>query len=420
MDMLRFITAGSVDDGKSTLIGRLLYDAGAIFEDQLAAMRRSSRQNGIDDTPDLAILTDGLRAEREQGITIDVAHKYFATDKRKFIIADAPGHVQYTRNMVTGASNCDLAIILVDARHGIVEQTKRHTFITHLLGIKHIVLAINKMDLVDYSEETFYRIAAAYKQFIGNLHFASVHYLPISALQGENIVQGTLNMPWYEGSSLLHYLETIPLDRVSSTADGRMPVQWVIRPQSEDLHDYRGFAGQVVSGTFRKGDRVQVLPSGITTTLTRIETYDGDWEEVHAPLSVILHLADDIDVSRGSVIASAENSPHTSKQFEADICWMDDEKNLAPGGKYLLQHHSRQVRCIVQKIDYKVDIHSLDHVESNILQLNDIAGVVIKTAQPISFDLYVENKANGAFILIDEATHNTVAAGMVKAIANYE
>ncbi len=412
MNQLRFITAGSVDDGKSTLIGRLLYDADAIFDDQIQAMRRASRYSQ-NDAPDLAILTDGLKAEREQGITIDVAYKYFSTENRKFIIADAPGHVQYTRNMVTGASNCDLAIILIDARNGVAEQTRRHTFLASLLGIRHIVAAVNKMDMIAYDEKTFYRIAAAFKQFAAPLSFGTIHFLPMSALNGENVVQGSVNMPWYSGPALLNYLETIDIDGAAVPLAARMPVQWVIRPQSEDLHDYRGYAGRLSSGTLRRGDLVQVFPGGQSTRIERIEASGMELAEASAHESVILHLADDLDVSRGNLIAAAEAPPHCSKQFQARICWMDDEKNLVPGGKYLLQHHGCRMRCVVQQILEKVDVCTLESAEPGAISLNDIATVVIRTASPLAFDLYRQNRSTGAFILIDESSCQTVAGGMI-------
>lgn len=412
MNLLRFITAGSVDDGKSTLIGRLLYDADAIYEDQLQAMRRATRFSQTD-APDLAVLTDGLKAEREQGITIDVAYKYFSTERRKFIIADAPGHVQYTRNMVTGASNCDLAIILVDARHGVAEQTRRHAFLAHLLGIRHIVAAINKMDMVAYDEEVFYRIAAAFKQFAAPLDFDTLHFLPMSALHGENVVQGSANMPWYKGPALLPYLEEVEVENFRTDSAARMPVQWVIRPQNEDLHDYRGYAGRISGGVFHLGDEVQVFPGGQKSRIERIETAAGEAAEAADQESVVLHLTDDIDVSRGDLIAIAAAPPCMSKQFRARLCWMDDEKALMPGGKYLLQHHGRQLRCIVQTVVDKIDIATLKTVTPDAVQLNDIATVDIRLAAPLAFDLYKDNRSNGAFILIDESTCQTVAGGMI-------
>ncbi len=413
MNLLRFITAGSVDDGKSTLIGRLLYDSDAIYEDQLQAMRRASRFSHSD-APDLAVLTDGLKAEREQGITIDVAYKYFSTSKRKFIIADAPGHVQYTRNMVTGASNSDLAIILIDARHGVVEQTRRHTFLVSLLGISHVVVAVNKMDMIGYEEEAFYRIAAVFKQFSAALSFRSVHFIPMSALNGEHVVQGSPHMPWYSGPSLLSYLESLDIDVPTGTA-ARLPVQWVIRPQRDDIHDYRGYAGRVVGGVLRTGMPVQVLPSGKSTRIERIELSGEAVEQVNPQESVVIHLADDIDVSRGDIIAPADALPVVTDRFRAQICWMDDAKSLVPGGKYLLQHHGHRVRCIATQAIDKVDIHTLQPVEPGVIALNDIATVEFRTAAPLALDLYSQNRGNGAFILIDESTCRTVAGGMISA-----
>ncbi len=412
MNLLRFITAGNVDDGKSTLIGRLLYDSNAIFEDQLQAMRRASRFSDTD-TPDLAILTDGLKAEREQGITIDVAYKYFSTSRRKFIIADAPGHVQYTRNMVTGASNCDLAIILVDARNGVVEQTRRHTYLTSLLGIRHLVVAVNKMDMIGYDEEAFYRIAAAFKQFSNQLNFKTIHFIPVSALHGENIVQGSVHFSWYQGPALLQYLEEINTEDDHFADAARLPVQWVIRPQSDDLHDYRGYAGRLTSGTLRVGDAVGVYPGGQTSRIERIEMYGKDLAEAEALDSIVLHLQDDIDVSRGDIIAPLSAAPVIGQELKARICWMDDEKHLIPGGKYLLQHHGKKVRCVVRDLVDKIQIDTLQFVDAQDVKLNDIATVGIKTASPLAVDLYADNRSNGAFILIDEMTCRTVAAGMV-------
>lgn len=412
MNLLRFITAGSVDDGKSTLIGRLLYDSNAIFEDQLQAMRRASRFSDTD-TPDLAILTDGLKAEREQGITIDVAYKYFSTSRRKFIIADAPGHVQYTRNMVTGASNCDLAIILVDARNGVVEQTRRHTYLTSLLGIRHLVVAVNKMDMIGYDEEAFYRIAAAFKQFSNQLNFKTIHFIPVSALHGENIVQGSVHFSWYQGPALLQYLEEINTEDDHFADAARLPVQWVIRPQSDDLHDYRGYAGRLTSGTLRVGDAVGVYPGGQTSRIERIEMYGKDLAEAESLDSIVLHLQDDIDVSRGDIIAPLSAAPVIGQELKARICWMDDEKHLIPGGKYLLQHHGKKVRCVVRDLVDKIQIDTLQFVDAQDVKLNDIATVGIKTASPLALDLYADNRSNGAFILIDEMTCRTVAAGMV-------
>jgi sulfate adenylyltransferase subunit 1 len=412
MDILRFLTAGSVDDGKSTLIGRLLYDSDAVLQDQLEAIKSASRIND-DGTLDLAILTDGLRAEREQGITIDVAYKYFNTPKRKFIIADAPGHIQYTRNMVTGASNVDLAIVLIDARKGVVEQTLRHSFIVSLLQIPHVVVCVNKMDLVDFSEEVFNRIVADYQSFYEKLQLKDIKFIPVSALKGDNVVDATRNMPWYEGESLLHYLEHIPIQHDHNLSLSRFPVQWVIRPQTTELHDYRGYAGKIISGIYRKGDQVTCLPSGFSSTIERIETFDGDLEEAHAPQSVTLHLADEIDVSRGDMIVRSDSQPYVSQDLEADMCWMDT-KPLRPGNRYLLQHFGAVTRCVIKEVLYKVNINTLEHdVEDKAVQLNDICRIVLRTARPLVFDEYRKNRANGGFILIDESTNVTVGACMI-------
>ncbi len=415
MDLLRFITSGSVDDGKSTLIGRLLYDSHAVFEDQLQAMRKASRKAHLaDGTPDLAILTDGLKAEREQGITIDVAYKYFATPRRKFIIADAPGHIQYTRNMVTGASNSDLAIILIDARHGVVEQTRRHACIARLLGIPHLVAAVNKMDMVGYSEEAFYRIAAAFRPLTAQASFQSVHFIPISALHGDNVVSGSEHMPWYAGPPLLTYLEKLPLESSERRQAVRMPVQWVIRPQSEDLHDYRGYAGRITGGTLRIGDTVQVWPSGLETRIKSIELGGIALHEAHHGQSVTIQLTDQLDVSRGDLIASAAHPPALTQRLRAQICWMDDQKMLRPGAKMLLQHQSRRLRCMVERLVEKMDIHSLQSIAAESVELNDIATVDIRTASPLAFDSYQQSRHTGAFILIDEPTGQTLAAGMIE------
>lgn len=415
MDLLRFITSGSVDDGKSTLIGRLLYDAHAVYEDQLQAMRKASRKARLaDGMPDLAILTDGLRAEREQGITIDVAYKYFATSRRKFIIADTPGHVQYTRNMVTGASNSDLAIILIDARRGVVEQTRRHACIAKLLGIPHLVVAVNKMDMAGYDEEVFYRIATAFKPLTSETSFQSIHFIPISALHGDNVVSGSEHMPWYAGSPLLTYLEELPLEAHKPWQAARMPVQWVIRPQSEDLHDYRGYAGQVTGGALHIGDTVQVWPSGIETHIKSIELGGQVLREAHHGQSVVIQLADQLDVSRGDLIASAAHPPALSHRLRAQICWMDDHKTLRPGARMLLQHQSRRLRCMVERLAEKIDIHSLQSIPAEYAALNDIATVDIRLASPLAFDPYQQNRHTGAFILLDEVTGQTLAGGMIQ------
>ncbi|GAB2696934.1 GTP-binding protein [Mucilaginibacter koreensis] len=413
MEILKFITAGSVDDGKSTLIGRLLYDSDAILADQLEALHRSNRKND-DGTIDLAILTDGLKAEREQGITIDVAYKYFQTDKRKFIIADAPGHIQYTRNMVTGASNANLAIIMIDARKGVVEQTIRHSFLVSLLGLPQVVVCVNKMDMVDYSEELFNQIVADYKALAAKVKLQQVSYIPVSALKGDNIVNSSTQMDWYNGKSLLNHLETVQVTVDDSTAHARFPVQWVVRPQTDELHDYRGYAGRVLSGAFKVNDTVTVLPSGFSSTITKIELLDKDFEEAVAGMSVTLHLKDNIDISRGDVLVNASARPEVSQLVEADLCWMDT-RALDSSHTYFIQHNSKLTRCRVQEILYKVNINTLDKVYDEDFKLNDIGRIVIKTAEPLAFDLYQNNKANGGAILIDSRTNVTVGALMLRA-----
>ena len=413
MDILRFITAGSVDDGKSTLIGRLLYDSKSILIDQLEAIEKQSK-NKAEGEIDLALLTDGLRAEREQGITIDVAYKYFSTAKRKFIIADAPGHIQYTRNMVTGASNSELAIILVDARNGVVEQTRRHSIITSLLNIPHVVVAINKMDLVDYSEDVYNNIVIDYQEVARSLGLKDIKYIPISALKGDNIVEKSQKFSWYEGESLLHHLENIQLDSDINLSDARFSVQYVIRPQAEYLHDYRGYAGKVISGIYKKGDRIIVLPSGIESTIRAIEIGGEEIEEAYALQSVVLHLEDDVDVSRGDMIVPLNNQPTTEQEFEALLCWMDN-KPLIPGNKYLLQINSRVVRSIVKEIEYKLDVNTLKkNYSPEKAVLNDIIKATIKTASPIAFDSYKKLRQNGGAILIDETRCVTVGACMIQ------
>lgn len=413
MDLLRFITAGSVDDGKSTLIGRLLYDSKSIMIDHLEALEKQSK-NKEDGEIDLALLTDGLRAEREQGITIDVAYKYFATPKRKFIIADAPGHVQYTRNMVTGASNSDLAIILIDARHGVVEQTRRHSIIASLLNIPHIVVAVNKMDLVDFSQDVYNNIVIDYADVAKKLGLKDVHYIPISALNGDNIVERTEALTWYDGPSLLDILETVELADDIDLVRARFPVQYVIRPQTEELHDYRGYAGKINSGIYKKGDSVTVLPAGISSTIKAIEHNGKEVEEAFAPQSVVLHLEDDIDISRGDLIVQNEHQPKVTNEIEALLCWMD-QKALVPGNKYLLQINSKRVRSVVKEVSYKLDVHSLEQIASpETVALNDIVKVIIKTASPIAYDAYQELRTNGGAILIDETSHVTVGACMIQ------
>lgn len=415
MDLLKFFTAGSVDDGKSTLIGRLLYDSESILADQLEALQQSNRKND-DGTIDLAILTDGLKAEREQGITIDVAYKYFQTDKRKFIIADTPGHIQYTRNMVTGASNSDLAIILVDARNGVVEQTIRHSFIVSLLELKHLVVCINKMDMVDYSETVFNTIRDAYSEIASKLRVNEVTYIPVSALKGDNVVNPSERMPWYSGKSLLDHLETIEVNEAELSAQARMPVQWVIRPQTDELHDYRGYAGRVLSGSFKVGEKITVLPSGTHSEISRIETSLEDRNDVHSGMSVTLHLKDNVDISRGDIIVNSSNPPMISQQIEADLCWMDT-KALDPSIMYLVQHNSKVSKCKVQEILHKVNINTLEKIDADAFNLNDIGRIILKTAEPLAFDSYQVNKLNGGAILIDPRTNLTVGALMFRANA---
>ena len=413
MNILKFFTAGSVDDGKSTLIGRLLYDTNSILADQLEALQSSNRKND-DGTIDLAILTDGLRAEREQGITIDVAYKYFQTEKRKFIIADTPGHIQYTRNMVTGASTANLAIILIDARNGVVEQTIRHSYLVSLLGIKHIVVAVNKMDMMDYSETVFAAIKEKYKALAQNLGLKEVTYIPVSALKGDNIVQPSANMDWYEGESLLHFLEQVDTDLQDKTTQARMPVQWVIRPQTDELHDYRGYAGRVLSGTFKVNDSVTVLPAGTSSTISKIEFFENELDQALAGQSVTIHLKDNIDISRGDTLVNSSALPIESKLIEADLCWMDAGA-LDPSIMYLIQHNSKTTKCKINEILYKVDINTLEKHAAEEFKLNDIGRVIVKTADALAFDLYGDNRANGSAILIDSRTNLTVGALMFRA-----
>ncbi|MES2448786.1 MAG: GTP-binding protein [Bacteroidota bacterium] len=413
MNILKFFTAGSVDDGKSTLIGRLLYDTDSILADQLEALQSSNRKND-DGTIDLAILTDGLRAEREQGITIDVAYKYFQTEKRKFIIADTPGHIQYTRNMVTGASTANLAIILIDARNGVVEQTIRHSYLVSLLGIKHIVVAINKMDMMDYSETVFTAIKEKYKALAQNLGLKEVTYIPVSALKGDNIVQPSTNMHWYEGESLLHFLEQVDTDLQDKTTKARMPVQWVIRPQTDQLHDYRGYAGRVLSGTFKVNDKVTALPAGTSSTISKIEFFENELEQALAGQSVIIHLKDNIDISRGDTLVNSAALPIESKLIEADLCWMDT-RALDTSIMYIIQHNSKTTKCKINEILHKVDINTLEKHTADEFKLNDIGRVIVKTADALAFDLYGDNRANGSAILIDSRTNLTVGALMFRA-----
>lgn len=411
MNILRFITAGNVDDGKSTLIGRLLYDSKSILADQLEALEQQSK-NKNDDGIDLAILTDGLRAEREQGITIDVAYRYFATPKRKFIIADAPGHTQYTRNMITGASNSQLIIILVDARNGVTEQTRRHSIIASLLNIPEVVVAVNKMDLVGYAEDTFENIKREYETVAKRLGLKSVHYFPISAFVGDNIVNTTEAMPWYKGTSLLDFLETIEISQ-NSYKEPRFQVQYVIRPQTEALHDYRGYAGEIISGTYRKGDAIVVLPEGISTKISKIERNGEEVAEAKAGEPVVMHIEDDIDISRGDYFASEEAEPSQSQEVEAIVCWMD-KRALKEGNKYLLQQRSRLVKVVVKEIAYKIDVNTLDQEEEvESVKLNEIAKIRIKAAAPLVYDAFTDNPPMGSAILIDETSNATVGAVMI-------
>ena len=413
MDLLRFTTAGSVDDGKSTLIGRLLYDSKAIFDDQYEAIRASSERRG-EEGINLALLTDGLRAEREQGITIDVAYRYFATPKRKFIIADTPGHIQYTRNMVTGASTANLAIILVDARKGVIEQTRRHAIIASLLGIPHIVVCVNKMDLVDYDQSVFESIKRDFETFAAGLAMGDVHFIPISALHGDNVVAPSENMGWYDGPALLALLESVPIENDVNHTDARFPVQYVIRPQSTEHHDYRGYAGRIAGGVFRPGDAVQVLPSGALSRIQSVDTLGGTLAEAYAPMSVTLTLEDEIDISRGDMIVAADDPPTASQDVEIMVCWLG-EKSLALGGKYTLKHTTKEVRAIVKAVEYKLDISTLDqNTHDKTVSLNEIARLTLRTTQPLFFDSYRRNRATGSVILIDEATNETVGAGMIQ------
>ncbi|MDP4268066.1 MAG: sulfate adenylyltransferase subunit CysN [Bacteroidota bacterium] len=412
MELLRFTTAGSVDDGKSTLIGRLLYDSKSIFEDQYEAIKRVSEKAG-DEQVNLALLTDGLRAEREQGITIDVAYRYFATPRRKFIIADTPGHIQYTRNMVTGASTANLAIILVDARNGVVEQTCRHSFIASLLNIPHLVICVNKMDLVNYDENVFEDIKKSFKNFAAKLEIQDINFIPISAKFGDNVVEKSKNMDWYQGSTLLYLLETIHIGSDFNLIDCRFPVQNVIRPQSDKYHDYRGFAGRIAGGIFKPGDKVMALPSGFSSKIKSIDTFDGPVKEAFPPMSVTITLEDQIDISRGDMLVRENNVPTVSHDIDLMICWMN-EKKLNLNGKYAIKHTTKEARCIIKDIKYKVDINTLHRiVDYKEIGLNDIARIIIRTTQPLFFDKYKINRTTGSVILIDEATNETLGAGMI-------
>ncbi len=412
MELLRFTTAGSVDDGKSTLIGRLLYDSKAIFDDQYENIKATSERRG-EGYVNLALLTDGLRAEREQGITIDVAYRYFATPRRKFIIADTPGHIQYTRNMVTGASTANLAVILIDARHGVVEQTRRHSIIASLLGIPHLAICINKMDLVGYSEQVYNDIVKEYTDFAAKLQVRDVQFIPISALHGDNVVTRSANMPWYEGGTLLYRLETVHIAGDINHIDARFPVQYVIRPHNDAFHDYRGYAGRLSSGVLRPGDKVTVLPSGFQTTIKAIEFNGEALTEAYAPLSVTILLEDDIDISRGDMIVRDSNQPQVGQDIDAMLCWMGD-KPLQLNGKYAIKHTSRDARCVVREIKYKLDIGTLHRInEAPHIGMNDIGRIMLRTTAPIMYDSYTRNRETGSFILIDEGSNVTVGAGMI-------
>ncbi|MGE5521264.1 MAG: sulfate adenylyltransferase subunit 1 [Candidatus Dadabacteria bacterium] len=413
MDLLRFITAGSVDDGKSTLIGRLLYDSKSILVDQLETLRKQSRNTTYADI-DLALLTDGLRAEREQGITIDVAYKYFSTPKRKFIIADAPGHIQYTRNMITGASNSECIIILIDARNGVIEQTRRHSIIASLLRIPHVVVAINKMDLVNNDHKVFDKIVNDYKEVATELKLDDVYYIPISALKGDNIIEPSNAFSWFDGDPLLRHLENIELHKNITSGHSRFDVQYVLRPQGEGLHDYRGYAGRVSSGLYRKGDAVTILPSGIKTKIKAIEESNKEVDIAFAGQSVVLHLEDQIDISRGDSIVKEGELPKVHNEFDVLMCWMD-HNHLTPGNRYLLQHGSRRVKAIVKELSYKLDVNTLSRQsQPGQASLNDVVRATIKTAEPLAFDSYEELPANGTAILIDQTSHSTVGACLIQ------
>lgn len=410
--LLRFTTAGSVDDGKSTLIGRLLYDSKSIFEDQLEAIEATSKKRGHEGV-DLALFTDGLRDEREQGITIDVAYRYFTTPKRKFIIADTPGHIQYTRNMVTGASTANVATILIDARHGVIEQTKRHAFIASLLQIPHIIVCINKMDLVDFSEEVFNNIVAQFEEISSKMLVTDVRFIPMSALLGDNVVNRSKNMDWYQGAPMLHTLETMHISSDINKVDARFPVQTVLRPQNESHRDYRGYAGRVASGVLRVGDEITVMPSGFTSVIKSIDTLDKPLEEAHAPMSVSITLEDDIDISRGDMIVRSNNKPEAAQDIEVMLCWLNNAP-AKPRAKYTIKHTSNDQKAMIKEVVYKVDIHTLGrNNEDKELQMNDISKVKIRTTKPLMIDPYRENRTTGSIILVDDATNETVAAGMI-------
>ncbi|MEM9546102.1 MAG: GTP-binding protein [Bacteroidota bacterium] len=412
-ELLRFTTAGSVDDGKSTLIGRLLYDSKSIYQDQYEAIERVSEKRG-EEGVNLALLTDGLKSEREQGITIDVAYRYFSTPKRKFIIADTPGHIQYTRNMVTGASTANVALILIDARHGVVEQTKRHAIIASMLQIPHLVICINKMDLVEYSEQVYTKIQDDFEEFAAKLDVKDVHFIPISALNGDNVVNRSENMLWYEGSTLMYYLENVHIASDHNFIDARFPVQTVIRPYNDDYHDYRGYAGRVAGGSFKVGDKVVTLPSGFSSTITRIVGPSGDQNAAFPPQSVTILLNDDIDISRGDMLVRENNKPDIVQDIDLMICWFDHTQPLALRGKYSIKHTSQDARCIVKEIRYKLNINTLSRDQEDLsIEMNDIARIQIRVTKPLFTDAYRKNRITGSVILVDEGTNNTVAAGMI-------
>lgn len=402
-----------MDDGKSTLIGRLLYDSKSIFEDQYDAIRTASERRG-EEGINLALLTDGLKSEREQGITIDVAYRYFSTPKRKFIIADTPGHIQYTRNMVTGASTANVSLILIDSRNGVVEQTRRHAILASLLQIPHLVICVNKMDLIDYDRDQYLSIKEEFERFASKLNVADVSFIPISALKGDNIVTRSENMDWYEGPTLLYYLENVHIASDHNFIDSRFPVQQVIRPNTDEFHDYRGYAGRIAGGIFKKGDKVMLLPSGFTSRIAAIDTFDGEVEQAFPPQSVSILLEDDLDLSRGDMIVRPNNQPKVSQDVEVMLCWFDQHKPLQVRGKYTVLHTTNEVRCMVKEVRYKLDINTLHRdQEDRSLEMNDIGRVVLRTTRPLYFDSYHRNRITGSLILIDEATNNTVAAGMI-------
>lgn len=412
-ELLRFTTAGSVDDGKSTLIGRLLFDSKSVFKNQYDAIKEASERRGEDEI-NLALLTDGLKSEREQGITIDVAYRYFSTPKRKFIIADTPGHIEYTRNMITGASTANVALILIDSRKGVIEQTRRHAIIASLLQIPHVLICVNKMDLVDFEQEAFEKIKGEFERFASKLDIRDVSYIPISALKGDNVVDRSDKMAWYEGPTLLYYLENVHIASDHNFRDVRFPVQRVIRPNTDEFHDYRGYAGRVAGGILKKGDEVMLLPSGFTSKITKIDTFDGEIEQAFPPQSVTILLEDDLDLSRGGMIVRKHNQPRVTQDIELMLCWFDKDKPLMERGKYIIRHTTKEARCMVKQVRYKLDINTLHRDEEDRkLEMNDMGRVVLRTTEPLFVDEYSRNRETGSIILIDEQTNNTVAAGMV-------